>query len=174
MSDRSKNRKKELEDFLRYSQDQMSEEERNAFEKSLERNPFDAEALEGLSSISPEEARVELAGLQGQIQKRVTGSSKITRDTRTMWYRVAAAVTVLLVVSSVLFTLFNNRMGQLDRKVAESPEAEKEGTVPSPPAEKAKVEPFVETIPVQSKVEETVAEAPESKETTQAKYPFQK
>ncbi len=50
MSDRNKNRKKELEDFLRYSQDQMSEEERNAFERSLQQDPFDAEALEGLSS----------------------------------------------------------------------------------------------------------------------------
>ena len=154
MSDRSKNRKKELEDFLRYSQDQMSEEERNAFEKSLERNPFDAEALEGLSSISPEEARVELAGLQGQIQKRVTGSSKITRDTRTMWYRVAAAVTVLLVVSSVLFTLFNNRMGQLDRKVAESPETE---------------EPFVESAPIQSKVVDEGADTPEKEKSPRLK-----
>ncbi len=36
MSEKNKNRKKELEDFLRYSQDQMSEEERNAFEKSLQ------------------------------------------------------------------------------------------------------------------------------------------
>ena len=154
MSEKSKNRKKEFEDFLRYSQDQMSEEERNAFEKSLERNPFDAEALEGLSSISPEEARVELAGLQGQIQKRVTGSSKITRDTRTMWYRVAAAVTVLLVVSSVLFTLFNNRMGQLDRKVAESPETE---------------EPFVESAPIQSKVVDEGADTPEKEKSPRLK-----
>ena len=156
MSEKSKNRKKELEDFLRYSQDQMSEEERNAFEKSLERDPFDAEALEGLSSISPEEARVELAGLQGQIQKRVTGSSKITRDTRTMWYRVAAAVAVLLVVTSVLFTVFNDRMGQLDRKVAESPEAEME-------------EPFVESAPIKSKVVDEGADTPEKEKSPRLK-----
>ena len=156
MSEKSKNRKKELEDFLRYSQDQMSEEERNAFEKSLERDPFDAEALEGLSSISPEEARVEMAGLQGQIQKRVTGSSKITRDTRTMWYRVAAAVAVLLVVTSVLFTIFNDRMGQLDRKVAESPEAEME-------------EPFVESAPIKSKVVDEGADTPEKEKSPRLK-----
>jgi hypothetical protein len=153
MSEKSNNRKKELEHFLRYSQDQMSEAERNAFERSLEQDPFDAEAMEGLSSISPEEARADLARLQDQVQKRVTGSSKINRDTRTMWYRVAAAVAVLLVVSSVLFTLFNDRMGQLDRNVAESPEAEME-------------EPFVESTPVQRNVVHEEADAPEKEKSS--------
>ncbi|MEE9463523.1 MAG: hypothetical protein V3V53_16915, partial [Bacteroidales bacterium] len=76
MSEKSKNRKKELEDFLRYSQDQMSEEERNAFERSLQQDPFDAEALEGLSLITPEEASVDLAGLKDQIQMRTARQSQ--------------------------------------------------------------------------------------------------
>ncbi|MCK5567513.1 MAG: hypothetical protein KAI62_06335, partial [Actinomycetia bacterium] len=83
MSDRSKNRKKELEDFLRYSQDQMSEEERNAFERSLQQDPFDAEALEGLSSITPEEARDDLASLRDKVSKRTTKRIETTRTTRT-------------------------------------------------------------------------------------------
>jgi hypothetical protein len=166
MSEKNKNRKKELEDFLRYSQDQMSEEERNAFEKSLQQDPFDAEALEGLSSITPEEARAEVAGLQNQIKKRVARTSLTKRNTRTMWYRVAAAVTVLLVVTSVLFTLFNDRLGQLDRKVADSPEVEKEVISPTPPAEKAAVESSDEIRPIQSKVEDVGAEVPEKKEST--------
>ena len=168
MSDRSKNRKKELEDFLRYSQDQMSEEERNAFEKSLQQDPFDAEALEGLSSITTEEARADLAGFRDRIQKRTARHSQTNRNTRTMWYRIAAAVAVLLVVTSVLFTLFNDRMGQLDRKVAESPEAEKEAAAPAYPAEKAQVEPSDEITPIQSKEEEG-ADAPERKETIKFK-----
>ena len=151
MSEKRKNRKKELEDFLRYSQDQMSEAERNAFERSLEQDPFDAEALEGLSSISPEEAKADLARLQEQMRNRMTGSLKTIRRTRTMWYRVAAAVAALLVVTSVLFTVFNDRMGQLDRKVAESPEAEKEELVPTSPVENAQTESAVEITPVQSK-----------------------
>jgi TonB family protein len=169
MSDRSKNKKKELEDFLRYSQDQMSDEERNAFEKSLQQDPFDAEALEGLSSITPEEARADLAGLQDQIQKRLARQSKNKRNTRAMWYRVAAAVTVLLVVTSVLFTLFNDRMGQLDRKVAESPEAEKEALSPAPLVEKTAVESSDEITPIQSKAEDEGADASEIKETIQLK-----
>ncbi|MCK5465816.1 MAG: carboxypeptidase-like regulatory domain-containing protein [Bacteroidales bacterium] len=163
MSEKSKNRKKELEDFLRYSQDQMSEEERNAFERSLQQDPFDAEALEGLSLITPEEASVDLAGLKDQIQMRTARQSQTKLNTRTMWYRIAAAVAVLLVVTSVLFTLFSDRMGQLDRKVAESPEAEKEAAAPASPAERTQVEPSDEITPVKSKVEGVEAEAPEKK-----------
>ncbi len=163
MSEKSKNRKKELEDFLRYSQDQMSEEERNAFERSLQQDPFDAEALEGLSLITPEEASVDLAGLKDQIQMRTARQSQTKLNTRTMWYRIAAAVAVLLVVTSVLFTLFNDRMGQLDRKVAESPEAEKEAAAPASPAERTQVEPSDEITPVKSKVEGVEVEATEKK-----------
>jgi len=169
MSDRSKNRKKELEDFLRYSQDQMSEEERNAFERSLQQDPFDAEAQEGLSSITTEEARADLAGLQDQIQKRLARQSKTNRNTRAMWYRVAAAIAVLLVVTSVLFTLFNDRMGQLDKKVAESPDTEKETAAPVSSAENAHVEPSDAIKPVPGRVEDVEAEATEKKETIQLK-----
>lgn len=165
MSERSKNRKKELEDFIRYSQDQMSEEERNALERSLEQDPFDAEAMEGLSSIAPEEIRADLAGLQEQIQKRFVRQSKTRRNTRTMWYRVAAAVAMLLVVTSVLFTLFNDRVGQLDRKVAESPEVEKEALSPVSPMEIVTEEYSDEITPVQSNVEEAGAEVSEKKES---------
>jgi len=165
MSEKNKNRKKELEDFLRYSQDQMSEEERNAFEKSMQKDLFDAEAQEGLSSITPEEARADLAGLRDRVQKRVARQSKTRRNTRTMWYRVAAAVTVLLVVTSVLFTLFNDRMGQLNRKVAESPEVEKEAISPESTEEKTLVETFDEVIQIQSRVEDTGAEIPERKDS---------
>ena len=169
MTERSKNRKKELEDFLRYSQDQMSEEERNAFERSLQQDPFDAEALEGLSSITPEEATADIARLRDKVRRRTTKRIETTRTTRTMWYRVAAAVAVLLVVTSVLFTLFNDRMGQLDRKVAESPEAEKETAAPASPVEKAAMESSDAIIPVQSRVEEERADASKIKETIQLK-----
>jgi outer membrane biosynthesis protein TonB len=167
MPDRSKNRKKELEDFLRYSQDQMSEEERNAFERSLLLDPFDAEALEGLSSITPEEATADLARLQDKVRRRTTKRIETSRTTRTMWYRVAAAVAVLLVVTSVLFTLFNDRMGQLERKVAESPETEKETAAPESSTEKSKEEPSDAIIPVQNRVMVEEAEVPEKKETIQ-------
>ena len=156
MSEKGNHRKKELEDFLRYTQDKMSEEERNAFEKSLERDPFAAEALEGLSSISPEEAREELNSLRSEIKRRTVRSSETSRSTRTMWYRVAAAVAVLLAVTSVLFTVFNDRVGVLDRKVAESPEAELEEPLVEADMAKATEEPSEKAIPVRPVPEKQV------------------
>lgn len=163
MSEKSKNREKELENFLRYSQDQMSEEERNAFERSLQQDPFAAEALEGLSSITPEEARAGLAQLQDKLHKRTTRPVKSTSSTRTMWLRMAAAVAVLLVVTSVLFTLFNERMGKLDRKVAESPGKEIQEPAPASPLEQTGAKTADEITAVQSKVEEEGIEATEKK-----------
>ncbi len=148
MSKRNKNTKKELEDFLRYSQDQMSDEERNAFERSMQQDPFDAEALEGLSSITPEEARSDMAGLQSRLHRQL--HRRTSRSTRTMWYRIAASVAVLVVVTSVLFTLFNGRMGQLDRKVADAPEPEMEESTTGTLETDAKSETSGEILPMQT------------------------
>jgi hypothetical protein len=153
MTANGKNRKKEWEEFLRYAQDQMSEEERNAFERSLQQDPFAAEALEGLSSIAPEEVRADLAQLQERLHRRTSRAVKTTRNTRTMWYRVAAAVAVLLVVTSVLYTVINSRVGRLDRQVAESPQTEKEEPVPTAPLEPSAALSEEEEIPATEKKE---------------------
>jgi len=47
-------------DFLRYTENKMSDKERNAFEKNLQKDPFDSEALEGLSTLSPEEIKADI------------------------------------------------------------------------------------------------------------------
>ncbi len=78
-------------DFLRYLENQMTEAERNAFERELQKHPFEAEALEGLQQISPEELPNDLREMK----------SKITRKKRTPRYRYwAAAATILLLISS--------------------------------------------------------------------------
>jgi hypothetical protein len=159
MTENSRHRNREPEDFLRYTQDQMSEEERNAFERYLQQDPFAAEALEGLSSLMPEEAKDDLARLREKLRQRATRPAKIARSTRTMWYRMAAAVALLLLVTSVLFTLFNDRLGLLDRKVAESPEAEKEAPMPATPAIQTPVEvPGNEEAPVMERKESLPAD----------------
>jgi hypothetical protein len=145
MSGRNKNRHIGLEEFLRYTQDKMSDRERNAFEKMLQQDPFAAEALEGLSSLAPEEARADLARLEDRLHDRISGRKEASRHTRPILYRIAATVAVLLVVASVLYTIFNDRVGQLDRKVAESPVAEKEEAVPTVPPD-VKPQQFSEDI----------------------------
>lgn len=44
---------KDLDKFLDYSHGKMIGRERNIFEKDLQKDTFDSEAAEGLSSVSP-------------------------------------------------------------------------------------------------------------------------
>ena len=169
MPEKNRNRDKELEEFLRYTQDQMSDEERNAVERSLQQDPFAAEALEGLSSLSPEEARDGLARLSDRLSSRVARRKIQPGSTRIIWYRMAAAVAVLLVVTSVLFTLFNDRIGQLDRKVAESPDKEKEAPVQVSPTDDQPESMYQEMKAIQDEAKQEQKELPEEEESSPVK-----
>ena len=92
----------------------LSDRERHRIERNLMKDPFEEEAAEGLSQISSEEVREDLAMLDQQIQKRVSGKRTF------IWYRVAAIIAVLLATSLVFVMIFDDRIGQLDRKVAET------------------------------------------------------
>jgi hypothetical protein len=78
------------EDFQRYLENRMTGAERNAFERELQKHPFEADALEGLQQFSAHEIQNDLNGLSEKISPK---SKK--RNTR-FW---AAAATLLLLVS---------------------------------------------------------------------------
>jgi hypothetical protein len=103
MSDRNKNIKSELPEFLRYRKKEMSGKERNSFERKLQKDPFAEEALEGIASITPEEASKDIL----QLQKRI--KSKTVSHQRLIIYRIAASVTVLLVISSLFLIVERNK-----------------------------------------------------------------
>ncbi len=84
------------DDLLRYLAGEMTNSERNAFEKELQRDPFAEDAAEGLSLIDSEEVRLDLEQLD------VLVSAKPVRKMR-MFYSGVAAVLLVLVISSVLF-----------------------------------------------------------------------
>ncbi len=93
-------------DFIRYLEDKMTNSERNAFEKELQKHPFEAEALEGLETILPGKAKKDIDELKTKIKplKR--------RNNNKYW---AAAATVLLIVSAgVIFTHLNKRTMPLE------------------------------------------------------------
>ena len=96
MSEKNKNINSQVSDFFRYHSNLMTDRERNAFEKKLQKDPFAAEASEGFSSLDPETAERDLAELEERIRKR----SSVSR--RGLWYGIAASVTVLIAVSSIL------------------------------------------------------------------------
>ena len=64
MSVKNKNTSKKSRDFLRYLRDEMTGEEKNSFEKELQKDPFAEEAFEGFESVTPEEIKNDLADLK--------------------------------------------------------------------------------------------------------------
>jgi hypothetical protein len=101
MKEEDKNRKTDLNDFLRYTSKEMTGRERNAFERELQKDPFSEDAAEGLSGLSPGEALKDVTSLNKKLQ------SGVTRRQRFVYYRIAASVAVLMLFSSVFF--FINR-----------------------------------------------------------------
>ena len=117
----NKNKSRNMTDFLRYHKDEMSGEERNSFERDLQKDPFAQEAWEGFSLVTSEEAEKDLSDLKKELKKR------IMKRTPHIYYRLAAAASLLILVSiSVVIynSQFNKKkmtLGNNDIEVAESP-----------------------------------------------------
>jgi len=103
MRDRNKNKKSSPSDFIRYTDDKMNGEERNAFERELQKDPFAKEASEGFASISKQEALEDISYLHKHLKKRVF------KRQRSIFYRIAASIAVLMVVSSIFIIVEKNR-----------------------------------------------------------------
>ncbi len=95
MSDKNKNTGKSLSDFLRYRKGEMTGEERNSFERELQRDIFANEASEGFESLSPGDIFSDLKKIESRIPKAKT------RVKGFVIYRIAASVAVLLTISSI-------------------------------------------------------------------------
>ncbi len=91
-------------DFLRYSSNEMSGEERNAFERNLQKDSFDEEAMEGLSNLSESELSQDLNELRSRI------SGKIKSGNRFNTYRLVAGLAILLSISSVFYFMISQRI----------------------------------------------------------------
>jgi hypothetical protein len=99
MSEKINNGKIKLTEFLKYRRNEMSDRERNAFEKELQKDPFLEEAAEGFSKIEPEEAERDM----NDLYKQLKGNYK--KGKGFIFYRIAASVAVLMIISSVFIVL---------------------------------------------------------------------
>jgi hypothetical protein len=99
MKRNKKHNKKDLENFLDYSAGRMTGKERNIFEKSLQKDSFESDAAEGLSTLSRNEAMQDLKDLGNRLSAR-TGHSR-----RFVFYRAAAAVATILVAGTIILLL---------------------------------------------------------------------
>lgn len=107
MSAKNKHKKASREEFLNYSADRMSNADRNAFEKKLQKDPFEEDAADGFSSYPGDNIEKDLSDLSFRIDKR------INKKSFRIYYRVAASVAILTIISVVLYTRIENRK---DRK----------------------------------------------------------
>ena len=103
------NNKVERSEMLRYFNGEMTGRERNAFERKLQRELFSGEAAEGFSEITGDQLSSDLAQLDKRVKARTSRKSSFT------FYRIAASVAVLLVLSSVF--VFLNRKNREEQQV---------------------------------------------------------
>ena len=119
-----KNETSNLSDFTRYIRGEMTKREENAFQRKLQRDPFAEEATDGLLQISPDEAAADLKMIEQRLKTRISGRQRV------MYYRVAASIAVLMIISTVFIVVNrNNHSDELSKTAvvqtpAEAPEPE--------------------------------------------------
>ena len=117
MVQKNRDERKRLDDYIRYRNNDMSYSERHAFEKELQRDPFDEEAAEGFSELRPDEILEEIRRLRSRLSMRTS------RRIVPLFYRYAAAVTALVIISSVLLVRDLNRPDMLvSENIEQQPE----------------------------------------------------
>jgi len=103
MAGKDKKIKTDLSGFLHYRGKEMQGKERNAFEKELQKDPFAAEAAEGFKEMDPEVIKNDLQTLAERLSLRTRIRQRI------IYYRIAASVAVLMIISSVFIIIQLNK-----------------------------------------------------------------
>jgi hypothetical protein len=96
-----KRKHRNTHEYLRYLKGELSREERYAFERDLEADPFLKEAMQGMESLNPRELEEDLLSIHATLQKR------LSRRRRIRWYYAAASVASLLIVGTIFLTIYN-------------------------------------------------------------------
>ena len=94
MSEKYLNRDERMKEIRRYLDGDMTDSERNSFERKLQGDPFDEDALEGLGNLSADDLEKDLNSLNRRLKKRPNRQTPI-------YYRIAAALVVLMAISSL-------------------------------------------------------------------------
>ncbi len=125
------NRKGTLPGFIRYIRGEMTKREENNFQRYLQKDPFAEEASEGFSQISPDELENDLDLLVKKLKRRVAGKQ------RYIYYRIAASVAVLMIISSVYIISTRTKT---ERKLSETAVSETPLEIPATDGMKEKSE----------------------------------
>jgi hypothetical protein len=97
----AKSKHRSTNEYLKYLKGELSSKERYSFERDLEADPFDMEALEGMEKISAGELEEDLLSLHASLR------SRLKRRRRRTYYYVAASVASLLIVGTVFLNIYD-------------------------------------------------------------------
>ena len=88
-------------EYLHYLKGDLSSQERHTFEKELEADPFEKEALEGMESLTSDQAEEDILTLHSRLRKRLGKKRRIA------WYSAAASIASLLIVGTVFLQIYD-------------------------------------------------------------------
>jgi hypothetical protein len=91
--------------IVRYLNGLLSNRERHDLEKEMMRDTFDEEAFEGLNQLSAGELEADIDVLMKRLDERIQPKKKRNLVT---FYRMAAAIILLVGVGSILYVFFQN------------------------------------------------------------------
>lgn len=134
MSEKDKKVKDQLSDFLLYRGNKMTHKERNAFERKLQKDSFAEEASEGFKEIDPGHAENDVLKLRKQVKRRTLVKQ------RAIWFRIAASVAILMILSSIFIIINKNKPSEQIAYTPASPQSEEVMASPEPKAAKEKLE----------------------------------
>jgi hypothetical protein len=97
----AKRKHRSTNEYLKYIKGELSPEERYSFERDLEAEPFDKEAMEGLEKLAASDVEKDLLSLHAHL------GSRLRRRRRRNFYYVAASVASLLIVGTVFVNIYD-------------------------------------------------------------------
>jgi len=97
----AKKKHRNANEYLQYLKGELSGKERHSFERGLEADPFEMEAMEGLEMLAPGEVEEDLLSMHDRLRKR------LHRRRRRTIYSIAATVASLLIISTVFINIYD-------------------------------------------------------------------
>ncbi len=88
-------------EYLKYLKGELSREERYTFERDLQADPFEMDAIEGMELVPVGELEEDLLSLHANMHKR------LKRRRRRTFYYAAASIASLLIVGTVFLNIYN-------------------------------------------------------------------
>ena len=96
-----KRKHRSTNEYLKYLKGELSREERHSFERDLEADLFEMEAMEGMEKNPVAEVEEDFLSLHATLQKR------LKRRRRRTLYSIAASIASLLIVGTVFLNIYN-------------------------------------------------------------------